>query len=78
MMPMTEEGREYLPRRLQPLMRPGSPLREALEWTGEQAGLDMRKILDAVHKEAPAELIQFHNNSHSRCVLGPRVCDVCG
>lgn len=66
MMPMTKDGREFLPKRLQPLVEPGSPLREALEWTGMKAGLDIPKILRVMQQEAPLELVKFHDGTHNR------------
>lgn len=56
---MTESGREVLPERFQPLLVPGSPLREALEWRGRSAGLDVPSILRALQEQAPGELVSF-------------------
>lgn len=70
MMPMTKDGRDFLPKRLQPLVEPGSPLREALEWTGVKAGLDIPKVLRVMQQEAPLELVKFRDGTHNR--LGER------
>lgn len=65
MIPMTESGRAFIPERLQPLVRPGSPLLRSLEWRGVNS-LNIPKILRIVQEEAPDELRDFHNGSHSR------------
>lgn len=66
MMPMTEMGKAFVPKRLQPLVKPGSPLLEALKWGGVSSGLDVPEILRVVYEEAPGELRDFHDGSHSR------------
>lgn len=64
MIPLTESGRAFLPERLQPLVRPGSPLLGSLEWHG--VTLNIPKILRIVQEEAPDELRDFHDGSQSR------------
>lgn len=66
MMPMTETGKSFVPKRLQPLLTPGSPLLEALTWGGVSSGLDIHKILRVVYELAPGELRDFHNGFHNR------------
>ncbi|CAM9959092.1 unnamed protein product [Ectocarpus fasciculatus] len=65
MLPMTERGKSFLPKRLQPLVMPGSPLLEALEWRGVSSGLDIPKILKTCQNVMPQELSEFHDDSHS-------------
>lgn len=66
MMPMTETGKAFVPKRLQPLVKSGSPLLEALKWGGFSSGLDIPKILRVVYEEAPGELRDFHTGSQCR------------
>lgn len=68
MMPMTENGKDFLPKRLWPLVQPGSALREALNWTGVGTALNLPRILRVVQEVAPVELAQFHGSSHARQV----------
>lgn len=59
MMPMTDKGRALLPKRLQQLLTPGSPLRKALAWRGAYSGLDVPGVLRALQEQAPGELDMF-------------------
>lgn len=66
MMPMTKTGKAFVPKRLQPLIRPKSPLLEALTWRGVRSGLDVPKILRTMFELAPGEMRDFGNDRHSR------------
>eukprot|EP00752_Nemacystus_decipiens_P010116 g9017.t1 len=67
MIPMTDSGRACLPERLQPLVRPGSPLLGSLELQGIRS-LNIPRILQIVQEEAPHELRDFHDGSRSSYV----------